>query len=64
MKYYDYDWDLGTRGIILDPELNIDQLGWKAGDYFKLENVNGRAMIKKIDPLEKFLIDGKKDGTN
>ena len=55
MKYYDYDWDLGTRGIILDPELNIDQLGWRAGDVFKLVNVNGRAMIQKIDQLEVFL---------
>lgn len=59
MKYYDYDWDLGTMGIILDSELNTDQLGWKGGDIFRLENINGRLMLRKIDPLEKFLIDGK-----
>lgn len=55
MKYYDYDWDLGTKGIILDPELDIDRLGWKAGDVFKLVNVNGRAMIQKVDQIELFL---------
>lgn len=55
MKYYDYEWDLGTRGIVLDPELNIDQLGWRAGDVFKLVNVNGRVMIQKVDQLEVFL---------
>lgn len=55
MKYYDYEWDLGTRGIILDPDLNVDQLGWKAGDVFKLVNINGRAMIQKVDQIELFL---------
>ena len=33
-------------------------LGWKAGDYFKVTNINGRAMLIKVDPLEKFLRDG------
>lgn len=55
MKYYDYEWDLGTRGIILDPDLNVDRLGWKAGDVFKLVNINGRAMIQKVDQIELFL---------
>jgi hypothetical protein len=55
MKYYDYEWDLGTRGIILDPELDIDRLGWHAGDVFKLVNINGRVMIQKVDQLEVFL---------
>lgn len=55
MKYYDYDWDLGTQGIILDPELDIDKLGWQAGDVFKLVNINGRVMIQKVDQIELFL---------
>lgn len=64
MKYYDYDWDLNPDGIILDPELNIDKLGWKNGDYFKVTNINGKAMLVKVDTTEKFLIDGvKKNGT-
>ena len=58
MKYYDYEWDLEPHRILLDAELNVDKLGWKAGDYFKVANINGRAMLVKVDPLEKFLRDG------
>jgi anaerobic selenocysteine-containing dehydrogenase len=59
MKYYDYDWDLNPNSIILDPDLDIDRLGWTHGDYFRIVNRNGRAMLVKIDPLEKFLKDGE-----
>jgi len=59
MNYIGYDFSLTERGIGLDDELDIDKLGWHAGDYFRLENVNGRVMLRKIDPLEKFLIDGE-----
>lgn len=55
MRYYDYDWDLNPNGIIFDEELNIDKLGWKAGDYFKVVNINGKAMLQKVDKLEAFL---------
>ena len=58
MKYYDYEWDLEPNRILLDAELNVDKLGWRAGDYFRVANINGRAMLVKIDPLEKFLRDG------
>jgi hypothetical protein len=58
MLHYDYTWDLSSRGIILDAELNTDKLGWRGGDYFKFINVNGQQMLVKIDPLEKFIIDG------
>jgi anaerobic selenocysteine-containing dehydrogenase len=58
MLHYDYDWDLGPEGIIFDKELDIDKLGWKHGDYFKITNINGRAMLVKVDPLVKFLKDG------
>jgi hypothetical protein len=61
MKYYDYEWDLEPHRILLDAELNVDKLGWKAGDYFQVKNVNGRAMLVKVDPLEKFLKDGAKN---
>jgi anaerobic selenocysteine-containing dehydrogenase len=61
MKYYDYEWDLEPHRILLDPELDVDKLGWKAGDYFRVNNVNGRAMLVKIDPLEKFLKDGEQN---
>jgi len=59
MRYFDYDWDLNPWGIKFDPELNIDKLGWKGGDYFKVTNVNGQAMLVKVDALEMF-IRGKK----
>ena len=55
MKYIDYDWDLSPERIILDEELNIDKLGWKAGDLFMVKNINGRAMLVKVDPLDQFL---------
>jgi hypothetical protein len=55
MKHYDYEWDLSNTGIKLDPELDIDRLGWKHGDHFKLVNINGIAQLVKVDPLEKFV---------
>ena len=61
MKHYDYDWDLEPGFIKFDPELNIDKLGWQAGDYFQLTNINGRAMLVKIDPLVKLIHDIGKD---
>lgn len=56
MLYLDYSWDLSENRIILDEEINIDKLKWKAGDLFKLTNINGRAQLVKIDPLEKFVL--------
>ena len=58
MKYIDYEWDIREDRIVLDCELNIDKLGWRGGDYFKLINVDGRQMLVKVDNLEKFLIQG------
>jgi len=59
MLYMDYNWDLHPWGIKFDNELDIDKLGWKGGDYFKVTNVNGQAMLVKVDALEMFL-QGKK----
>lgn len=61
MLYVDYAWDLEPNRILLDAELNVDALGWRAGDYFQVKNVNGRAMLVKVDPLVKFLKDGEKN---
>jgi hypothetical protein len=58
MLYIDYNWDCSHKGIILDDEFNSDKLGWKAGDYFKFVNVNGRQILLKVDDLEKFIVDG------
>jgi hypothetical protein len=59
MLYYDYTWDLSPNGIKLDPELDIDKLGWKGGDYFKLINVNGKPMLVKEDALVRFIKEGE-----
>jgi hypothetical protein len=61
VKYYDYDWDVSPESIILDKELNIDKLGWKAGDCFVVQNIDGRAMLRKLDPLEKFIKEGEQE---
>jgi hypothetical protein len=60
MRYYDYTWDLSPECIILDEELDIDALGWKGGDLFKVTNVNGRAVLVKLDPLMKFIKEGER----
>lgn len=54
MYYVDYTWDLSPSGIIFDEELNIDKLGWKGGDLFEVVNINGKAMLRKIDPVVAF----------
>jgi anaerobic selenocysteine-containing dehydrogenase len=54
MLHLDYNWDLNPDGIIFDEELNIDRLGWKHGDMFKITNRNGRAMLVKVEPIEAF----------
>lgn len=59
MLYLDYTWDLSPNRIVLDQELNIDKLGWRAGDYFRVTNINGQAQLVKVDPIEKFLLDGE-----
>ena len=60
MNYIGYDFSLTEEGIGLDEELNIDKLGWKGGDYFKLINTDGKAKLVRVDVLEKFLNDGAK----
>jgi hypothetical protein len=55
MLYFDYSWDLSENRIILDEELNIDRLGWRSGDLFKVVNIGGRAQLIKVDALEKFV---------
>ena len=55
MIYHDYIWDLNPDLIILDRALNIDKLGWKGGDIFKLVNVDGQPMLRRMDPMQAFL---------
>ena len=55
MIHLDFDWDVSSEGIKLDPALNIDKLGWRGGDYFKLVNINGQAQLVRMDPIELFI---------
>lgn len=55
MKYVDYDWELHKDKIVLDQQLNIDKLEWKAGDHFELKNTNGKVELVKVEPVVKFL---------
>lgn len=63
MLYVDYDWDVTPEKIVLDESINIDRLGWKNGDYFQVQNINGQAILVKVDPLVKFINDGKNIGS-
>ena len=55
MRYYDYEWDLEPEYIKFDPELDLDKLGWRGGDCFKVVNYNGRSMLVKLDAVEQFV---------
>jgi hypothetical protein len=55
MRYVDYNWDLSPDRIVFDNELNIDALGWKGGDHFKLVNIDGVTQLVKLDPLLTFI---------
>jgi hypothetical protein len=59
MLYLDFDWDIDKDGIILDKEINLQKLGWKQGNYFKLvECSEGRVKLAKLDELQEFIIKG------
>jgi hypothetical protein len=64
VKYLDYDWNLSPERIVLDEKLNIDKLGWKSGDCFVVQNIDGRAMLTKVDPLVQFVKYGNNPGAN
>jgi hypothetical protein len=58
MLYLDYNWDLTPDTMIPDPELNTDSLDWKAGDYWKVVEKDGKKFLRKVDKLEQFVITG------
>lgn len=62
MYYIDYRWDCHNNGINLDEDLNTFKLGWTNGDYFRFERdpESGKQRFIRVDPIEKFLIDGAK----
>jgi hypothetical protein len=54
MIHFDYTWDLFPNYLKLDDELPVKHLGWKHGDLFRFEEVDGQRLLKKVDPIEKF----------
>ena len=54
-KYIDFDWEMDAMGIRLDTDLDVEKLGWKENDYFKLIKVNGRLELVKVEEIEKFI---------
>lgn len=59
MLYLDYNWDLDPSGIMLDDELNVYNLDWNNGDYFKLViTETGKKYLMKVHELEKFILKG------
>jgi hypothetical protein len=59
MKHYEYDWDLYPDCIVLDKELNTERLGWKPGQFWKMENQDGNLVLQQVDPILQFIIEGK-----
>jgi formylmethanofuran dehydrogenase subunit D len=55
----DNSWECNQNRIILE-DIDLDKLGWKYGDYFKVVNIDGRAMLIKAGPLESFIVKGTK----
>ena len=55
MKHSDYQSQYRSDKIIIDDALNIDKLGWKHGDYFKVTNTNGQVELIKVDPFISFV---------
>jgi len=60
----DYIWDISDSGIALDNRFEVEKLGWKPGDYFKLALIEGQLRLVKVDDLEKFIIKGKDHEAN
>jgi hypothetical protein len=60
MLHFDFTWDLYPNGLTFDNELNVDKLGWKEGDYFKLieDEATGAKKLVKLDELQLFIMKG------
>jgi hypothetical protein len=58
MLYVDYIWDLSPTTIIPDCEINTGKLEWKSGDYWQMVEHDGKLVLKKVDPMVQFLMEG------
>ena len=62
MLYVDYNWDLTPTTIMPDPELNTDQLDWKTGDFFQVQEHNGKKYLRRVDPQVQLTLKGQEHG--
>ena len=62
--FEDHVWDLHDSGIKFDKNLEIEKLGWKPGDYFKLRVSEEGLQLVKVNDLEKFIIKGRDHEAN
>lgn len=53
----DKSFEFSSDRIIIDSDINIDRLGWRAGDYFRVTNINGQTQLVRVDPLIAFVRD-------
>jgi len=58
MLYLGYQWDLNSDSIKPDKEIDTKKLDWKAGEYWKTVEFNGRLIFVKVDKLEEFILKG------
>jgi hypothetical protein len=64
MLYIDYTWDLSQDTIIPDSEIDTIKLNWNPGDYWQIQEYNGKIIFRKMDKLMQFVLDGNNYGHN
>jgi hypothetical protein len=62
MLYIDYTWDLSQDIIIPDSEIDTKTLNWNPGDYWQIQEYNGKLLFRKIDKLMQFVLEGNNNG--
>jgi len=62
MLYIDYTWDLSQDTIIPDSEIDIKKLNWNPGDYWQIQEYNGKIVFRKMDKLMQFVLEGNNNG--
>ena len=48
-KYIDISCEMDAWGLRLDTDLDVEKLGWKENDYFKLIKVDNKLQLVKLE---------------
>jgi hypothetical protein len=62
MLFIDYTWDLSQDTIIPDSEIDTNKLNWKPGDYWQIQEHNGKIIFRNMDKLMQFVLEGNNNG--